>query len=94
MKAWLQHFKLVSTGRTAVSMPSMVLYLPLSFIFALEREFALAPNNLNNQLKIVLAGELTSFLFLHISALTVLKNRKLREQNLLGDDWCDSWFFL
>ena len=82
MKAWLQHFKLVSTGRTAVSMPSMVLYLPLSFIFALEREFALAPNNLNNQLKIVLAGELTSFLFLHISALTVLKNRKLREQNL------------
>ena len=82
MKAWLQHFKLVSTGRTAVSMPSMVLYLPLSFIFALEREFVLAPNNLNNQLKIVLAGELTSFLFLHISALTVLKNRKLREQNL------------
>ena len=82
MKAWLQHFKLVSTGRTAVSMPSMVFYLPLSFIFALEREFALAPNNLNNQLKIVLAGELTSFLFLHISALTVLKNRKLREQNL------------
>lgn len=82
MKAWLQHFKLVSTGRTAVSMPSMVLYLPLSFLFALEREFVLAPNNLNNQLKIVLAGELTSFLFLHISALTVLKNRKLREQNL------------
>ncbi|MSY89226.1 MAG: hypothetical protein F2651_03785 [Actinobacteria bacterium] len=60
----------------------MVLYLPLSFLFALEREFVLAPNNLNNQLKIVLAGELTSFLFLHISALTVLKNRKLREQNL------------
>ena len=82
MKAWLQNFKLVSTGRTAVSMPSMVLYLPLSFIFALEREFALAPNNLNNQLKIVLAGELTSLLFLHISAFTVLKNRKLREQNL------------
>lgn len=82
MKAWLQHFKLVSTGRTAVSMPSMVLYLPLSFLFALEREFALAPNNLNNQLRIVLAGELTSFLFLNISALTVLKNRKLREQNL------------
>ena len=82
MKAWLQHFKLVSTGRTAVSMPSMVLYLPLSFIFALEREFVLAPNNLNNQLNIVLAGELTSFLFLHISAVTVLKNRKLREQNL------------
>ncbi|CAN2212425.1 hypothetical protein MCEGKSH29_01027 [Candidatus Nanopelagicaceae bacterium] len=82
MKVWLQHFKLVSTGRTAVSMPSMVLYLPLSFIFALEREFVLAPNNLNNQLKIVLAGELTSFLFLHTSALTVLKNRKLREQNL------------
>ena len=82
MNAWLQNFKLVATGRAAVSMPSMVLYLPLSFIFALEREFALAPNNLNNQLRIVLAGELTSFLFLHISGLTVLKNRKSREQNL------------
>ncbi|CAN2212443.1 hypothetical protein MCEGKSE7_01035 [Candidatus Nanopelagicaceae bacterium] len=82
MRLWLQHFKLVATGRAAVSMPSMVFYLPLSFIFALEREFALAPNNLNNQLRIVLAGELTSFLFLHISALTLLKNRKLREQNL------------
>jgi len=82
MNAWLQNFKMVATGRAAVSMPSMVFYLPLSFIFALEREFALAPNNLNNQLRIVLAGELTSFLFLHISTLTVLKNRKLREQNL------------
>ena len=42
-------------------MPSMLLYLPISFIFALEREFALAPGNFSDQLKIVLAGELTSF---------------------------------
>ena len=83
MKAWLKRFKLVSTGRTAVSMPSMLLYLPASFIFALEREFVLAPDNFNNQLRIVLAGELTSFLFLHICALTVLKNRKYREQSLI-----------
>jgi hypothetical protein len=63
-------------------MPSMLLYLPISFIFALEREFALAPVNFSDQLKIVLAGELTSFLFLHISSLTILRNRKAREQNL------------
>ena len=80
MKAWLKRFKLVSTGRTAVSMPSMLLYLPASFIFALEREFVLAPDDFNNRLRIVLAGELTSFLFLHICALTVLKNRKYRER--------------
>lgn len=82
MKAWIQHFKLVSTGRTAVSMPSMALYLPISFIFALEREFVLAPGSLNNQVRIVLAGELTSFLFLHICSITILKNRKIREQNI------------
>ncbi len=82
MKSWFQHFKLVSTGRSAVSMPSMLLYLPISFFFALEREFVLAPGNFSNQIKIVLAGELTSFLFLHISSLTILRNRKAREQNL------------
>lgn len=81
MNPWFQNFKLVSTGRAAVSMPSMLLYLPISFIFALEREFVLAPNDLNDQIRIVLAGELTSFLFLHLSALTVLKNRIYREQN-------------
>ena len=64
-------------------MPSMILYLPISFVFALEREFALAPGMLSNQLKIVLAGELTSFLFLHISSLTLLRNRKVKQQNLL-----------
>ena len=64
-------------------MPSMLLYLPISFLFALEREFALAPVNFGDQLKIVLAGELTSFLFLHISSLTLLRNRKTREQHLL-----------
>jgi hypothetical protein len=63
-------------------MPSMILYLPISFVFALEREFALAPGMLSNQLKIVLAGELTSFLFLHISSLTLLRNRKVKHQNL------------
>ena len=63
-------------------MPSMLLYLPISFVFALEREFALAPVNFSDQLKIVLAGELTSFLFLHISSLTVLRNRKIKQQNL------------
>jgi hypothetical protein len=63
-------------------MPSMLLYLPISFVFALEREFALAPGNFSNQLKIVLAGELTSFLFLHISSLTLLRNRKIKQQNL------------
>ena len=83
MKAWLKRFKLVSTGRTAVSMPSMLLYLPVSFVFAIEREFVLAPDDFNNRLRIVLAGELTSFLFLHICALTVLKNRKYREQSLI-----------
>jgi len=64
-------------------MPSMLLYLPISFVFALEREFALAPVNFSDQLKIVLAGELTSFLFLHISSLTLLRNRKIRQQNLI-----------
>ena len=64
-------------------MPSMLLYLPISFIFALEREFALAPGNFSNQLKIVLAGELTSFLFLHISSLTLLRNRKIKQQSLI-----------
>jgi len=83
MKAWLNRFKLVSTGRTAVAMPSMLLYLPVSFIFALEREFVLAPDNFNSELRIVLAGELTSFLYLHICALTILKNRKHREQSLI-----------
>ena len=63
-------------------MPSMLLYLPISFIFALEREFALAPGNFSDQLKIVLAGELTSFLFLHISSLTLLRNRKFKQQSL------------
>ena len=63
-------------------MPSMLLYLPISFFFALEREFVLAPGNFSNQIKIVLAGELTSFLFLHISSLTILRNRKTRAQNL------------
>jgi len=63
-------------------MPSMIFYLPISFVFALEREFVLAPGNFSNQIKIVLAGELTSFLFLHLCSLTVLKNRKLTEQNL------------
>jgi len=81
MKAWFKNFKLLATGRSAVSLPSMLLYLPISFIFALEREFLIAPNNFNNQLRIVLAGELTSFLFLHLSALTVLRNRRYREQN-------------
>ena len=64
-------------------MPSMLLYLPISFIFALEREFALAPGNFSDQLKIVLAGELTSFLFLHISSLTLLRNRKIKQQSLI-----------
>ena len=64
-------------------MPSMLLYLPISFVFALEREFALAPGNFSNQLKIVLAGELTSFLFLHISSLTLLRNRKIKQQSLI-----------
>ena len=82
MRAQLQHFKLVATGRAAVSMPSMILYLPISFIFAIEREFALTPGEFNDQLRIVLAGELTSFLFLHISALTLLRNRKHSAQNL------------
>lgn len=82
MKVQFQHFKLVVTGRAAVSMPSMVLYLPVSFIFAFEREFALTPGSLNDQIKIVLAGEFTSFLFLHISALTLLRKRNNRSQNL------------
>ena len=64
-------------------MPSMLLYLPISFILALEREFALAPGNFSDQLKIVLAGELTSFLFLHISSLTLLRNRKIKQQSLI-----------
>ena len=64
-------------------MPSMLLYLPISFIFALEREFALAPGSFSDQLKIVLAGELTSFLFLHISSLTLLRNRKIKQQSLI-----------
>ena len=64
-------------------MPSMLLYLPISFVFALEREFALAPVNFSDQLKIVLAGELTSFLFLHISSLTLLRKRKIRQQSLI-----------
>lgn len=63
-------------------MPSMILYLPISFIFALEREFALAPGNFSDQLKIVLAGELTSLLFLHISSLTLLRKRKTKQQSL------------
>ena len=83
MKLWFQHFKLLSTGRSAVSMPSMLLYLPISFVFALEREFALAPVNFSDQLKIVLAGELTSFLFLHICSLTLLRNRKIKQQSLI-----------
>ena len=82
VRAQFQHFKLVVTGRAAVSMPSMILYLPISFIFALEREFALTPGQLNDQLRVVLAGEFTSFLFLHISAITLLRNRKQRAQNL------------
>ena len=82
MRAQFQHFKLVATGRAAVSMPSMILYLPISFIFALEREFALTPDQLNDQLRIVLAGEFTSFLFLHICSITLLRNRKHRAQNL------------
>jgi hypothetical protein len=82
VRAQFQHFKLVATGRAAVSMPSMVLYLPISFIFALEREFALSPGSLNDQIRIVLAGELTSFLFLHLSAVTLLRKRKNQGQNL------------
>lgn len=82
MREQFQHFKLVATGRAAVSMPSMVLYLPISFIFALEREFALSQGSLNDQIKIVLAGEFTSFLFLHLSALTLLRNRGKQGQNL------------
>jgi hypothetical protein len=64
-------------------MPSMLLYLPISFVFALEREFALARVNFSDQLKIVLAGELTSFLFLHICSLTLLRNRKIKQQSLI-----------
>jgi hypothetical protein len=63
-------------------MPSMILYLPVSFIFAIEREFALTPGSLNDQIRIVLAGEFTSFLFLHLCALTLLKSRTHRAQNL------------
>lgn len=63
-------------------MPSMILYLPISLVFALEREFALTPGSLNDQIRIVLAGEFTSFLFLHICALTLLRNRKNRGQSL------------
>jgi len=77
-----QHFRLVVTGRAAVSMPSMILYLPVSFIFAIEREFALVQESLNDQIRIVLAGEFTAFLFLHLCALTLLKNRRHRAQNL------------
>ena len=82
MREQFQHFRLVVTGRAAVSMPSMILYLPVSFIFAIEREFALTPGSLNDQIRIVLAGEFTSFLFLHLCALTLLKSRTHRAQNL------------
>lgn len=82
MREQFQHFRLVVTGRAAVSMPSMILYLPVSFIFAIEREFALVQESLNDQIRIVLAGEFTAFLFLHLCALTLLKNRRHRAQNL------------
>ena len=82
MRFWLSRFKLLSTGRSAIAMPAMILYLPISFLFAYEREVVLSPGSLSDQLKIVLAGELTSFLFLHISSITLLRKRKVRNQNI------------
>lgn len=73
----------MSTGRAAISMPSMLFYLPTSFVFALEREFALVPGDISSIIRIVLAGELTSCLFLHICSLTLLRNRKTKEQSLV-----------
>lgn len=82
MKRFFDNFVTVATGRWAVSLPSVALYLPFSFLFSLERENALNTGSFGTQLMVVTGGELVSILFLFVAQATVLSSRKERRQNL------------
>ena len=82
MKIFFSSFINVTTGRWAISLPSVAASLPFCFFFALERESALGSGSFGVQLMIVSAGQLVSLLYLFITQGVLLSSRKNHKQNL------------
>jgi hypothetical protein len=82
MKIFFSSFISVTTGRWAISLPSVAASLPFCFFFALERESALGSGSFGVQLMIVSAGQLVSLLYLFITQGVLLSSRKKHRQNL------------
>lgn len=82
MRNFLSGFVNVTTGRWAISLPSVAASLPFCFYFAIERESALGSGTFGVNLMIVSAGQLVSLLYLFIAQGVLLSSRKNRKQNL------------
>lgn len=83
MKRFLENFFTVTTGRWAVSLQSVAMYLPFSFLYSLERESTLNISPFNTQLVVVTSGQLASILYLFIAQATLLSSRKERKQSFM-----------
>jgi hypothetical protein len=78
----LERFRVVATGRWAVSIRSFILTIPFAFAINLERENLFNPGDFTRSLAICVAGELASYLYIFIAQATLLKHRKERLQRL------------
>ena len=82
LKQGANKFKLAATGRWAISARTYVLAVPILILINMERENLLNPGDVSRSLAICITGELVSWLFLYIAHLTLLKDRRKRQQSI------------
>ena len=83
MKLFFQNFLTATTGRWAISLPSVAIFLPFSFLYSLERESMLNVGAFRTQLMIVTAGELAGLLYIFLAQAVLLSSRKERTQSFM-----------
>ena len=83
VKRFFQNFLVATTGRWTISLPSVAVFLPFSFLYSLERESMLNVGTFRTQLMIVTAGELAGLLYIFLIQATLLSSRKERRQSFM-----------
>jgi hypothetical protein len=82
LKQGANKFKVAATGRWAISARTYVLAVPILILINMERENLLNPGGVSRSLAICITGELVSWLFLYIAHITLLKDRRKRQQSI------------